>query len=123
MRLGPIGFLDQAGDLSHGAGGKPQQYRADDAGEDAPMTLQAEPGKTLDTANYADKVTGWYRAQSAVRSYNQAAVRSGMDSRCAGSAEARLKRLGVKHGWRPLPRCWLARCDTPMQVYDMLPKP
>ena len=99
---------------------KPQQYALTTLVEDAPMTLQAEPGKTWTPQNYDRTSHGWVPLHKALSSsYNQAAVRIGMD---VGVPEVlrTVERLGVKHDWRPLPAMLLGSgAMTPMQVTDM----
>lgn len=99
---------------------KPQQYALTTLVEDEPITLQAEPGKTWTPQNYDRVSHGWVPLHRALaNSYNQAAVRIGMD---VGLPEVlrTVERLGVKHDWRPLPAMLLGSgAMTPMQVTDM----
>ncbi|KAA0690514.1 penicillin-binding protein 1B [Halopseudomonas laoshanensis] len=99
---------------------KPQQYSLTTLIEDEPITLQAEPGKTWTPQNYDRTSHGWVPLHKALaNSYNQAAVRIGMD---VGVPEVlrTVERLGVKHDWRPLPAMLLGSgAMTPMQVTDM----
>lgn len=99
---------------------RPQQYSLTTLIEDEPITLQAEPGKTWTPQNYDRTSHGWVPLHKALaNSYNQAAVRIGMD---VGVPEVlrTVERLGVKHDWRPLPAMLLGSgAMTPMQVTDM----
>lgn len=99
---------------------KPQQFSLSTLIEDAPITLQAEPGKTWTPQNYDRTSHGWVPLHKALtNSYNQAAVRIGMG---VGVPEVlrTVERLGVKHDWRPLPAMLLGSgAMTPMQVTDM----
>ncbi|WOD13267.1 penicillin-binding protein 1B [Pseudomonas sp. NyZ704] len=99
---------------------KPERYSLTTLVEDAPITLQAEPGKTWTPQNYGRTSHGWVPLYKALaNSYNQAAVRIGMD---VGVPEVlrTVERLGVQHDWRPLPAMLLGSgAMTPMQVTDM----
>jgi len=84
MRLADLPPFDQAGDLSPAAG-EASAIRADDAVEDAPMTLQ-QSRQTGHRRTRPDS-HGWYRCTKRCPAPIQpAAVVNGMES-CGGSAE------------------------------------
>lgn len=99
---------------------KPERYALTTLVEDAPLTLEAEPGKTWTPQNYDRTSHGWVPLHKALASsYNQAAVRLGMDVTVPEVLKT-VERLGVKHNWRPLPAMLLGSgAMTPMQVTDM----
>ncbi|GGD08157.1 penicillin-binding protein 1B [Halopseudomonas salina] len=99
---------------------RPQEYALTTLVEDAPISLQAEPGQTWSPQNYDRKSHGWVPLHEALsHSYNQAAVRLGVD---VGVAEVldTIRRMGVQHDWPAFPSMLLGSGSmTPMQVTDM----
>ncbi|WP_339844251.1 penicillin-binding protein 1B [uncultured Halopseudomonas sp.] len=99
---------------------RPQEYALTTLVDDAPITLQAEPGQTWTPQNYDRQSHGWVPLHKALsHSYNQAAVRVGVDLGVAEVLET-IKRMGVQHDWPAFPSMLLGSGSmTPMQVTDM----
>ncbi|PKM04471.1 MAG: penicillin-binding protein 1B [Gammaproteobacteria bacterium HGW-Gammaproteobacteria-6] len=99
---------------------QPQRYSLMTLLEDAPITLEAEPGKTWTPQNYDRESHGWVPLHQALsRSYNQAAVRLGVDLGVPNVLKT-VERMGVNHDWRPFPSMLLGSGSmTPMQVTEM----
>ena len=99
---------------------QPQRYSLMTLLEDAPITLEAEPGKTWTPQNYDRESHGWVPLHQALsRSYNQAAVRLGVDLGVPNVLKT-VERMGVSHDWRPFPSMLLGSGSmTPMQVTEM----
>ncbi|MDY3198187.1 MAG: penicillin-binding protein 1B [Pseudomonadaceae bacterium] len=99
---------------------QPQRYSLITPVEDAPITLDAEPGKTWSPQNYSRQSYGIVPLHQALaQSYNQATVRVGVDvgvDRVLNTIE----RMGVRHGWPAYPAMLLGSgAMTPLQVTDM----
>ena len=99
---------------------QPQTYSLITPIDDAPITLDAEPGKTWSPQNYSRQSYGVVPLHEALsRSYNQATVRLGVEvgvDRVLNTIE----RMGVRHGWPAYPAMLLGSgAMTPMQVTDM----
>lgn len=88
--------------------------------DDAPIELEAEPGKTWSPQNYGRQSHGLVPLYLALaKSYNQAAVRLGMDVGVDKVLNT-VRRLGVEHDWPAYPSMLLGSgAMTPMQVSDM----
>ncbi|SDS92603.1 penicillin-binding protein 1B [Halopseudomonas sabulinigri] len=88
--------------------------------DDAPIELEAEPGKTWSPQNYGRESHGLVPLYLALaKSYNQAAVRLGMDVGVDKVLNT-VRRLGVEHDWPAYPSMLLGSgAMTPMQVSDM----
>ena len=88
--------------------------------DDAPIELQAEPGKTWSPQNYGRESHGLVPLYLALaKSYNQAAVRLGVDVGVDKVLNT-VRRLGVEHDWPVYPSMLLGSgAMTPMQVSDM----
>lgn len=99
---------------------RPDQYSLITPIEDAPVTLEAEPGRTWTPQNYSRESHGLVPLHAALsRSYNQAAVRLGIDLGVPEVLQT-IERLGVAHDWPAYPAMLLgAGSMTPIQVTDM----
>ncbi|ROZ81846.1 penicillin-binding protein 1B [Pseudomonas neustonica] len=88
--------------------------------DDAPIELEAEPGKIWAPQNYGRQSHGLVPLYLALaKSYNQAAVRLGMDVGVDKVLNT-VRRLGVEHDWPAYPSMLLGSgAMTPMQVSDM----
>lgn len=99
---------------------QPQKYSLVTPVDDSPITLKAEAGKTWSPQNYSRESHGLVPLHEALsRSYNQAAVRLGMDVGVDKVLQT-INRMGVNHGWPAYPSMLLgAGAMTPLQVTDM----
>lgn len=99
---------------------RPQEYALTTLVEDAPIALQAEPGQTWTPQNYDRESHGWVPLHQALsRSYNQAAVRLGVDLGVPSVLDT-VRRMGVDHDWPAFPSMLLGSGSmTPMEVTDM----
>ena len=99
---------------------QPQTYSLITPVDDAPITLDAEPGKTWSPQNYSRQSYGVVPLHEALsRSYNQATVRLGVDVGVDRVLRT-IERMGVRHGWPAYPAMLLGSgAMTPLQVTDM----
>ncbi|PAU86187.1 penicillin-binding protein 1B [Pseudomonas sp. WN033] len=99
---------------------QPQKYSLVTLIDDSPITLDAEPGKTWSPQNYDRQSHGWVTLHHALsRSYNQAAVRLGVDLGVPQVLKT-VERMGVPHRWPAYPSMLLGSgAMTPVQVADM----
>lgn len=99
---------------------QPHRYSLITPIDDSPITLEAEPGKTWTPQNYDRQSHGLVPLHEALsRSYNQAAVRLGIDVGVPQVLKT-VERMGVQHRWRPFPSMLLGSGPmTPLQVTDM----
>lgn len=99
---------------------RPERYALSSILDDSPITLEAEPGKTWTPQNYDRQSHGMVPLHQALsRSYNQAAVRLGVELGVPDVLRT-VERMGVKHGWPAYPSMLLgAGAMTPMQVAEM----
>ena len=99
---------------------QPQRYSLITPIEDSPITLMAEPGKTWTPQNYGRESYGIVPLYKALAgSYNQAAVRLGVDVGVDKVLNT-VERMGVQHHWPAYPAMLLgAGAMTPLQVTDM----